>query len=95
MFGKKKLDLEKMSSEEMEALETRLLMRFFLLNILWVLFVFVMLFLLPILGVVLLIITAIKYFYDYHDVKSQERYFGFVKLMEIKRYKEDAQNKDE
>lgn len=87
MFGKKKLDLEKMSSAEMEALETRLWMRFFLLNILWVLFVFVMLFLLPIVGVVLLIITAIKYFYDYHDVKSQDHYSGFVKLMEIKRDK--------
>jgi len=88
MFGKKKLNLEKMSSEEMEALELQLLMRFFLLNILWVLFVFVMLFLLPIVGVVLLIITAIKYFYDYNDVESQDLYSGFVELIRSKRDKE-------
>ena len=101
MFGKKKLDIETMSSEEMEGLLSRTLMRIFLLNILWILFVFGVLFWLPAVGVVLLIITAIKYFYDYHDVKSQDNYFGFLELIRIKRDKkrkqkrEDAQNKDE
>jgi len=91
MFGKKKLDLEKMSSEEMEALLSRRWMRFFLLNILWILFVFGVLFWLPVVGVVLLIITAVKYFYDYHDVKHRDHYFGFMDQIRIKRDKERKQ----
>ncbi len=91
MFGKKKIDLQNMSSEEMDAFLSRGIKRIILLNTLWILFVIVMLFWKPVVGVVLLIITAIKYLYDYYDVDSQNHYFGFLDMIRSKRDKERTQ----
>ena len=80
-----------MSSEEMDALLSQAIKRILLINILWILFVICVLIWKPALGVVLLIITAIKYFYDYYYVNSQNHYSGFLKVIWIKRDKERAQ----
>ena len=91
MFGKKKLDLQNMSSEEMDALLSRAIKRILLKNILWILFVIGMLFWKPVVGVILLIVTAIKYLYDYYDVNSQNHCFGFLEMIRNKRDKERTQ----
>ena len=91
MFGKKKINLQNMSSEEMDAFLSRGIKRIILLNALWILFVIVMLFWKSVVGVVLLIITAIKYLYDYYDVDSQNHYFGFLDMRRTKRDKERTQ----
>ena len=91
MFGKKKLDLQNMSSEEMDALLSRGIKRIILINILWILFVIGVLLWKPVVGVVLLIITAIKYLYDYYDVSSQNHYFGFLEMIRFKRDKKRTQ----
>ena len=91
MFRRNKLDLKNMSSEEMDAFLSRGIKRIILLNILWILFVIVMMLWKPVVGVVLLIITAIKYLYDYYDVDSQNHYFGFLDLIRTKRNKERSQ----
>ena len=87
MFGKKKPNLQNMSCEEMEALLSRAIKRILLKNILWILFVIVMLFWMPAVGVILLIVTAIKYLYDYYDMDSQNHHLGFLELIRIKRHK--------
>lgn len=45
-----------------------------------------------VIGVVLLIITAIKYLYDYFDVDAQNHYFGFKEMMRSKRNKEGTKD---
>ena len=91
MFGKKKLNLQNMSSEQMEAFLSRSIKRILLKNILWILFVIGMLFWMPAVGVILLIVTAIKYLYDYYDVDSQNHHLGFLEMIRIKRDKERTQ----
>lgn len=92
MFGKKKIKLEEMSSEEMDAFLSRGIKRIIIINTLWILFVIVMLFWKPVIGIVLLIITAIKYLYDYYDVDSQSHYFGFLEMIRKKRDTENTNN---
>lgn len=67
----KKLDVNKMSVAEMEALCSKAVKRILWLNGLWLVFVVLMLFWKTAIGVLLLVITVIKYYFDYHDVNSQ------------------------
>jgi sterol desaturase/sphingolipid hydroxylase (fatty acid hydroxylase superfamily) len=90
MFGKKKMELEKISSEEMEAFLSRGIKRIIIINAFWILFVIVMLFWKPVVGAVLLIITAIKYLYDYYDVDSRSHFFSFLEMMRKKRDTENT-----
>ena len=91
MFGKKKPNLQNMSSGQMEALLYRAIKRILLKNILWILFMVGMLFWMPAVGVILLIVTAIKYLYDYYDVDSQNHHLSFLEKLRIKRDKERTQ----
>ena len=70
-----------MSSEEMEAFLSRMMKRMIWLNALWLLFVFAVLFWHTVIGVILLIITGVKYLFDYYDVDSQAHYHNFVDKM--------------
>ena len=78
MFGIKKLDLQNMSTEEIDALLYRAIKRIILINALWILFVIGMLFWMTAVGVILVIVTAIKYLYDYYDANSQNHYSEFL-----------------
>ena len=91
MFRKKKLDLQNMSSEEMDAFLSRGIKKIIILDVLWILLVIVMLLWKPVVGLVLMIITAIKYLYDYYDAGSQNHYFGFLDMIRTKRDKERTQ----
>ena len=78
---RKNLNIDEMSSQEMEALLSRVAKRLLWLNALWLLFVFAVLFWNTAIGVILLIITVAKYFFDYHDVEAQSHYHSFVDRM--------------
>ena len=71
MFKKKKLNPEEMTAEEMRAFRSGIVKRILWVNGLWLLFVVFILFWKTGIGIFLLVITAIKYVYDYHDVESQ------------------------
>jgi hypothetical protein len=78
VFKKKKLNLEEMTAEEMQALHSRMMKRILWVNGLWLVFVVFMLFWKTGIGIFLLVITAVKYFFDYHDVESQAHNANFV-----------------
>jgi hypothetical protein len=67
----KKLNFDEMSADEMELFASRAIKRLLWLNGLWLIFVVVMLFWKPVIGVILLILTGIKYYFDYRDTESQ------------------------
>ena len=81
MFKKKKLNLEEMTAEEMQAFYSRIVKRILWANGLWLVLVVFMLFWKTGIGIFLLVITAVKYFYDYHDVESQAHNANFVSKM--------------
>ncbi|MCH8837635.1 MAG: hypothetical protein IIA60_07510 [Candidatus Marinimicrobia bacterium] len=81
MFKKKKRNLENMSAEEMRAFYSRTTKRILWVNGLWLVFVVFMLFWKTGIGVFLLVITAVKYFFDYHDAESQAHAANFVSEM--------------
>jgi len=78
VFKKKELNVEEMTAEEMRVLHSRILKRILWVNGLWLVFVVFMLFWKIGIGIFLLVITAVKYFFDYHDVESQARNANFV-----------------
>ena len=78
---RKKLNIDEMSSQEMEAFLSSAVKRLLWLNALWLLFVFAVLFWNTGIGVILLILTVAKYFFDYHDVETQSHYHSFVDRM--------------
>jgi len=77
-----------MSPIELDALHDRLWRRILWLNGFWVAFILVMIFLWFPAGIVLAVLTALKYWYDYHDTESQDIYHAFLSLIEHKRTKE-------
>ena len=81
MFKKKKLNLEEMTAEEMRVLHSGIVKRILWVNGLWLVFVVFMLFWKTGIGIFLLVITAVKYFFDYHDVESQAHNASFVSEM--------------
>lgn len=81
MFKKKKLNLEELSAEEMQAIHSRIMRRILWVNGLWLVFVVFMLFWKTGIGIFMLVITAVKYFFDYHDFESQAHSANFVSKM--------------
>ena len=77
MFKKKQLDLENMTADEMQAFQSQIVRRLLWVNGLWLVFVIFMLFWKTGIGIVLLVLTAVKFFFDYHDVESQRRFADF------------------
>ena len=71
MLQREKINLDEMTPMELEAFHDRLWRRMLWLNGLWLLFVVAMLFIWLPAGIVLLILTALKYTYDYFDTDSQ------------------------
>jgi hypothetical protein len=88
VFKKQGPNLEEMSAEEMQAFHSKTLKRILWLNGLWLLFVVFMLFWKTGIGVVLLIITAVKYFFDYRDTESQAIAANFETEMAKKELRE-------
>ena len=83
---RKKLDIDQMSAEEMEAFLSRTMKRLLWLNVLWILFVIAMIFWSKVIGVILLIITVIKYIFDYYDIEAQSYYHGFLSHITVKKH---------
>ena len=88
MFRKKKINVDEMTATELEQFHDRLVKRFFWLNGLWLMLVVVMLFLWLPGGVILAILTVLKYWYDYHDTESQALNASFVSLIVRKEIEE-------
>ncbi len=88
MFGKKKINVDEMTATELEKFLDRAGKRLLWLNGLWLLFVVVMLFLWLPGGVILAILTSLKYWYDYHDTESQAVNASFVSLIVRKEIEE-------
>jgi len=78
VFRKKKINVDEMTAAEMKEFHDRIVRRFFWLNGLWLLFVVVMLFVWLTAGVILLILTVLKYTYDYFDTDSQALNADFI-----------------
>ena len=81
MFKKKTINLEEMTAEEMRVLHFRMMKRILWVNGLWLVFVVCMLFWKTGIGIFLVVITAVKYFFDYRDVESQAHNANFVSEM--------------
>lgn len=81
MFKKKKLNLEEMTAQEMRVLHSGIEKRILWVNGLWLVFVVFMLFWKTGIGIILLVITGVKYFFDYHDAESQAHNANFVSEM--------------
>ena len=88
MFQKKKINVDEMTLMELEALHDRVCRRVLLLNGLWLLFVVAMIFVWFHAGIILAVLTVLKYWYDYHDTESQGAYSSFLALLERKQTKE-------
>ena len=88
MFRKKKIDLDEMTATEIAQFHDRIIKRLLWRNGLWLLFVIVMLFLWLPGGVIVAILTVLKYWYDYCDTESQAHYDSFVSLIWRKRIEE-------
>ena len=87
--------IDDMTSEERDNFTGRHILRLFLMNGLWLLFVLIMLFVMFPLGIVLLIITVLKYRYDYYDTKSQNAFSEFNEETERKRSEEEHSSEQE
>ena len=71
MFRKKKLNIDDMTAMELRALHDGIMRELMWKNGLWLLFVVVMLFVWLTAGVILVILTVLKYTYDYFDTDAQ------------------------
>ena len=80
-----KLNIDEMSADEMDAVYRRSMKRIIWLNALWLLFVVAILIWKPAIGVILLILTGIKYYLDYRDSESQAHAAEFQYRTIIKR----------
>ena len=88
MFRKKKINFDEMTAKELEQFHDRIVKRILWLNGLWLIFIVVMLFLWLPGGVILAILTVLKYWYDYHDTESQSINASFMSLIWRKRVEE-------
>jgi len=78
---RKKINVDEMTSTELEELHNRIIRRVLWLNGLWLLFVAAMLFMWLPAGVILVILTVLKYTYDYFDTKSQAINSAFISMI--------------
>ena len=63
-------DFESMSSTELRSFHERMLRRILILNGLWLLFVIIVMVQSLNIGLILLVMTALKYWYDYTDTEA-------------------------
>ncbi len=63
-------DFESMSSTELRSFHERMLRRILILNVLWLLFVIIVMVQSLNIGLILLVMTALKYWYDYTDTEA-------------------------
>ena len=75
---RKKINVDEMTAAELEEFHDRMIRRIFWVNGLWLLFVAVMLFVWLNAGILLVILTVLKYTYDYFDTDSQAINADFV-----------------
>ena len=78
MFRKKKINIDEMTAAELRELHDKFMRRVLWENGLWLLFVVAMLFIWQPAGIVLVILTALKYTYDYFDTDSQAINAGII-----------------
>ncbi len=81
MFRRKKFDFEYMSTTELGVFHDRMVRRILWLNGIWLLFVVIVMFWSLNLGLILIIITALKYWYDYNDTESLTIYDSILSLI--------------
>ncbi len=81
MRRRKDLDLVNMSDTELVAFHDRMVLRILCLNGLWLLFVITVIFWSFTGGMILLIMSALKYWFDYTDTESLTVYDAFSSLM--------------
>ena len=85
MLRRKIFDLENMSATELEAFHDQMVRRILLLNGLWLVFVVIVMFRSFLAGMLLVVITALKYWYDYNDTESLTVYDSVLSLISRKR----------
>ena len=78
MFRKKKMNVDEMTSMELREFHNGMVRRLLWKNGLWLLFVVAMLFTWLTAGIVLVILTVLKYTYDYFDTDSQAINADFI-----------------
>ncbi len=81
MLRREQLDLENMSTTGLRAFHDRMLRRILCVNGLWLLFVVIVMFWSLNIGAIFVIITAIKYWYDYSDTESLTIYDSLLSLI--------------
>ena len=81
MLRREKLDLETMSTTELGVFQDRMLRRILCLNGLWLLFVVIVMFWSIHIGLIFVIITAVKYWYDYNDTESLTVYDSILSVI--------------
>ena len=84
MLRREKLDLETMSATELGVFQVRMLRRILCLNGLWLLFVVIVMFWSIYIGLIFVIITALKYWYDYNDTESLTVYDSILSVISRK-----------
>jgi len=94
MLRREQLDLENMSTTELRAFYDRMVRRILCVNGLWLLFVVIVMFWSLNIGAIFVIITAIKYWYDYNDTESLTIYDSLLSLISsmLARKGEDRNN---
>ena len=90
MFRRENLDLENMSTTGLKAFHDRMVLRILCLNGLWILFVVIVMIWSLQIGAIFVIITAIKYWYDYSDTESLTVYDAFSSLVSRNRAEDSA-----
>ncbi len=81
MLRREQLDLETMSTTGLRAFHDRMVRRILCVNGLWLLFVVIVMFWSLNIGAIFVIITAIKYWYDYTDTESLTIYDSLLSLI--------------
>ena len=81
MPRRKEFDLVNMSDTELVAFHDQMVLRILCLNGLWLLFVITVIFWSFTGGMILLIMSALKYWFDYTDTDSLTVYDAFSSLM--------------
>ena len=94
IFRKEKTNFDEMTATELEQFHDQIVKRVLWLNGLWLMFIVVMLVLWLPGGVILAILTVIKYWYDYHDTESQSINASFVALIFRKQVEEGSEPDD-
>ena len=94
MLRREQLDLENMSTTGLREFHDRMVRRILCVNGLWLLFVVIVMFWSLNIGAIFVIITAIKYWYDYNDTESLTIYDSLLSLISsiLARKGEDRNN---